>query len=338
MRRTPRDVPARTPGEYYPPTEPFRHGYLDVPGGHRVYWEECGNPLGRPIVYLHGGPGIGCDTDDRRYFDPAKWRIILLDQRGCGRSTPPCHVEGKVANLASNTTNELIEDIRQLLVELEVRQTVLFGGSWGSTLALAYAIRYPDTVSGMVLRGVFLGTKAENKSYFGGDVAQCCPEVWDRFISYVPSIFQDEPARHYLKIMMQGTPAVREEYAYEWARYEDALLRLDIPDEADLDRLTRSYDFQTVALLEAWYLANNCFFEEGHIMNYLGRLPIVPIQIVQGRYDLVCPPVNAYRLYQKMQALGLPVTLRMVTAGHSALQPSICRELILATQALYEQL
>lgn len=323
---------------YFPPIEPYRADWLGVTAGHKIYWEECGNPEGRPILYLHGGPGVGCDADDRRYFDPTQWRIILLDQRGCGRSIPRCQLQGNDTDLSSNTTAHLISDILQLLTTLGVEQTVLFGGSWGSTLALAYAIAHPATVNGLVLRGIYLGTKEENASYTSGAIAQYCPEVWDRFIALVPSIYRSDPIGYYLHVMRHGHRAAREEFAYEWARYEDSLLRLAIPDDAEADRLTRSYDFQNVALIEAWYYANNSFLPDGHILDQIGILPRVPVEIVQGRYDLVCPPISAYRLSQRMQQLGFPVNLRMVTAGHTAYEPAICRELVVATGRLHHQL
>src|SRR3989344_2172214 len=215
----------------YPPIEPYRTGFLSVGDCHEIYWEECGNPNGFPIFLIHGGPGAGCDTDDRRFFNPDKWRIILHDQRGSGRSKP-------FGELSANNTWALADDIRALRMELNIDKLVLFGGSWGSTLALVYAITFPRAVAGMLLRGIFLGEQDEIDYLYTGNVALYRPEVWTRFASCVPP----EERKNILSFIHQQLTSsdaeTRKKFAYEMAFFEMSLLHLESPPADEIDQAT----------------------------------------------------------------------------------------------------
>ncbi|MDO8496790.1 MAG: prolyl aminopeptidase [bacterium] len=305
----------------YPPIEPYRTGFLSVYHGHQIYWEESGNPEGLPVFFIHGGPGAGCDTDDRRFLDPKKWRIIIHDQRGCGRSKP-------LGKLEANNTWALVDDIRTLQKHLKIEKFVLFGGSWGSTLALIYAIHYPRTVAGMSLRGIFLATKKE-MDYFYKDgfngVGIYIPEQWERYISNVPLKHRNDPLSYFLQEITNGN----KELARELALFECSNLHLTPSAEKDLEKDLDSVP--AMALLESHYFVHNCFIEEGYILKNTGSIAHIPTVIVHGIYDLVCIPLNA-RLLNK----ALPQsTLHWTVAGHSSLDLQNMIKLVSETDALY---
>ncbi len=314
--------------DLYPEIEPHNSGFLPVVGDHQLYYEECGNPNGEPILFLHGGPGGGCGPNDRSCFDPEKWRIILFDQRGSGRSRP-------FGSIENNNTWYLAGDIKTLLEHLDVKKTVLFGGSWGSTLALVFSIIFPDMVSGMVLRGIFLGEKEESDYFFNGSTALFFPEAWERFISFVPKEFKQDPAKYYSMQLKSNEPLVRKHFAYEWARYEEALLHLEPQKDEAVDKETSDFPYESLAIMEMHYLYDhNCFLTDKHIIGNARNIPKVPISIIQGRYDIVCPPISAYRL-----AKALPnAELHIVTAGHSSSEPAIRQKLIEETNAMFEKI
>lgn len=312
----------------YPEIQPYNWGFLPVSFGHNIYFEECGNPNGKPILFLHGGPGAGCNTRDRRFFDPKKWRIILFDQRGSGRSWP-------FGSIEQNTTWHLVDDIRLLLNFFNVKKTVLFGGSWGSTLALVFAISQPNKVSGMVLRGIFLGEKDEIDYYLKGGVANHFPESWRRYASMVPPEHSMNPAPYYREKIISGTTLERKSFSLEWVRFEESILHLK-PTESDTNTVEKEISncpFESLAIMESHYLLQNCFMEDKFIIKNANFVPKVPIVTIQGRYDIVCPPISAYRL-----AAVLPhAKMHMVIAGHSSSDPEIVNKLISETDAMFEK-
>jgi len=318
----------RKAGGLYPPiAEPNRSGFMPVSGGHEIYWEECGNPDGQPILFLHGGPGGGITKEDRQWFDPQKWRIILFDQRGCGQSTPLCE-------LKENTTWDLVEDIWQLLKMLEIKKVTLYGCSWGSTLALVYAIKHPSTVKAIAIQGVYLGTTWEDIFYRHGAAGHFYPEVWERFAAQVPEECRNDPFPYYLQKLQHGTEDEKQHYAYEWNRCDFSLVTAEQPDETEMDDDIHSFKFMAMALLEAYYFVNGCFLEENFILNNVARLPRVPMIIVQGRFDCQCPPKAAYLLARAWQKLDRILDYRPVEKeGHDG--EEISRQLDLGLDALH---
>ena len=315
------------PTKFFPAIKPYNKGYLNVGDGHNIYFEECGNPKGYPILFIHGGPGAGCSKDDRRFFDPKKWRIILHDQRGAGRSQPFCGIR-------ENTTWHLVKDIELLLTELKVdRKVVLFGGSWGSTLSLVYAIAHPERVAGMVLRGIFLATSESMRDYLGGVTYKYYPEVFERFIEQVPDNYKNSPAKYYYKQMTRTkSKEYLERLSYEWAHYELAMLFLKEKSPEALDKVIKSFPYQSLSVLEAHYIANMCFLEDNYIIKNARKIPAdAPITIVHGRYDVVCPPYQAWRLAKKLPW----AKLHFVTAGHASCEPEIRKMLIAETDMMY---
>ena len=316
------------PGDLYPPIKPYRAAHLKVGDGHEIYYEECGNSKGIPILFVHGGPGAGCDANDRRFFDPKKWRIILFDQRGANRSKP-------YANTYANTTWHLVEDIRKLLKHLGIYKVVIFGGSWGSTLSLVYAITRPETVIGMVLRGIFLSERKECDNYLNGQVGDSrFPEIGERFLSHIPDDARENPADYYYAMMTSGDTRMRRRYTYEWSYYELSRLRLVPPSPEEVKKMILSFPYVSLAVLEAHYIINLCFLEDGYILKNAHRLSRVPTVIVHGRYDDVCPVKNALRLHK-----ALPNSrLKIVTAGHSSTDPEIRKALVLETDEMFKKI
>lgn len=314
----------------FPPIEPYLNGYLNVGYGHQIYFEECGNPDGVPILYLHGGPGAGCDRDSRRFFDPRKCRIILFDQRGSGRSRP-------YASIRDNNTWHLVEDMRKLLkhLGLEGQKVILFGGSWGSTLALVYAVTYPNTVLGMVLQGIFLSEKEECLDYLNGQMEHSrFPEVCKRFLGNVPEYARSNPAEYYFAMMTSNDQEARRKFAYEWSYYETARLNLTPKSEEELEEEIRSEPYESLSILEAHYIRSLCFLEDGFILRNARLVPRVPISIIHGRYDDLCSVNSALRLHKV-----LPTSvLHVVVAGHSRTDPEILKKLISETDLIVSQL
>ena len=307
--------------ELYPAIEPYNHGYLQVSGGHDIYFEQCGNPQGSPVLYVHGGPGAGCDADDRRFFNPEKYRVILFDQRGCGRSKP-------FGETSFNTTQHLVSDMELLMREFRVERAKVFGGSWGSTLAAVFAIKHPEMVTHLILRGIFLGNEEEvRNSYITGSVVSLIyPELWERYLSHVPEERRDDPPAHYTEMMGSPDPLIRTFYAYEWARFENALLHLKPQSDAELDEEMRQEPFEALSLLELHYMRNGCFMEDDYIIKNADKIKHnIPTHIVQGRYDIVCPPKSAYRLWL---ALDKKPEIHWVLAGHSKSDPETQSKLI----------
>ncbi|MDA5556894.1 prolyl aminopeptidase [Shimia sp. MMG029] len=301
----------------YPPVEPFDQRMLDVGDGHTIYVEQSGNPQGLPVIVVHGGPGGGSSPAMRRYFDPKVYRIILFDQRGCGHSRP--HAE-----VAHNTTWHLIADMEHIRTTLGIAEWIVFGGSWGATLSLLYAQSHPETTVCLVLRGVFLMTQAELDWFYGGGAGNFWPEPWARFTSLVPEDEQADFIEAYHRRLFCGDRATEIKYARAWASWENALASVysngsggDAPAE-----YARAF-----SRLENHYFRNHGFLEsDGHILKNMARLEDIPGYIVQGRYDMICPPKSAYEL---AQAWGGMADLRMIrNAGHALSEPGISAELV----------
>ncbi|QYX57028.1 prolyl aminopeptidase [Roseovarius sp. SCSIO 43702] len=300
----------------YPPVDPYDRRMLDVGDGHQVYVEQSGNPEGIPVVVLHGGPGGGCSPAMRRYFNPSIYRIVLFDQRGCGRSRPHAEVE-------DNTTWHLVRDIELIRETLGIDAWIVFGGSWGATLALVYAISHPDRASHLVLRGVFLMTRAELDWFYGGGAGLFWPETWHRFRSLVPEDERDDIIAAYHRRLFSGDRATEITYAKAWSAWENALASVrstgvmgDAPPE-----YARAF-----ARLESHYFMNAGFLEtDGWILDNVGRLVDVPGVVVQGRYDMICPPASAWRL---SEAWGRAEINMVPMAGHALSEPGISGALV----------
>ena len=312
----------------YPEIEPFNKNYLKVSNLHLIYYEECGNPAGIPVVFLHGGPGSGCNPTQRRFFDPKHYRIVLLDQRGCGRSTP----QGEVTD---NTTDDLVNDIEALRQHLNIAKWHVFGGSWGSSLALAYAVKHANTIISLVLRGIFLSRVSE-LAWFLGDVKHFQPEGWHRLISYLPESEHENVLAAFSTRIFSEDAAINIPAAIHWNSYESNMMRL-LPSEPSVtetaktaDELTKEKSIELArARVQIHYVQNQCFMDGDAILKAATTLNAIPTVIVQGRYDMVCPPITAWQLAQSMPHAKL---VMVVDAGHSAMELGIINALIAATQ------
>lgn len=315
----------RAVAHLYPPIEPFDQRMMDVGDGHRIYVEQCGNPDGLPVIVLHGGPGGGCSPAMRRYFDPAVYRVILFDQRGCGRSRPHASVE-------ANTTWHLIADIEQIRQELSIDTWVAFGGSWGATLALVYAQEHPDRVRELILRGVFLATQAELDWFYEGGAGKFWPELWDRFANLVPEEERHAMIAAYHKRLFSDDRLVQTRYARAWAGWENALASID-SNGAGMDG---PGDYaRAFARLECHYFHNGAFLDDNtRILNRMDRIAHIPGVIVQGRFDMICPPASAHRLSQAWPAGRLVMVPK---AGHALSEPGISAELVRATDRIAQR-
>lgn len=299
----------------YPPIKPYKRGYLKVSDGYRLYYELCGNPKGKPVLYLHGGPGAGISPKDRRYFNPRKFNAILFDQRGAGKSKP-------FASTKNNTTWKLVDDINALLNHLEIKKVFLFGGSWGSTLALVYAIKNPERVSGTLLRGIFLSTDEEEKEYFGGFSAKMFPDAWERFLGNVPKKHRKNPVAYYIK-QMNSKSKKRNKFAREWTIYEMTMLMLDMKKKT-VNKYIKDGTYKSLSPIEAHYLSQRCFLPEGYILKNIKKISHIPTVIVQGRYDAICMPVSAYRLHKALPRSKLYFTI----SGHSSRDKNLQEKLV----------
>ncbi|MCU1687186.1 MAG: pip [Amycolatopsis sp.] len=314
---------------FYPEIEPYRHGMLSVGEGNEVYWEECGNPNGKPVVFLHGGPGGGSSAKNRCLFDPARYRIVLFDQRGCGRSTPHCSTPE--ADLASNTTWHLVADMERLREHLEIDRWQVFGGSWGSTLALAYGETHPERTSELVLRGVFTLRKAELDWFYNGGAGNLFPEAWARFLEPVPVARRGEDLiAVYHDLLHDPDPAVHQSAALAWSGWESRTLTLR-PRQDLLDAFSSPEFALAFARIENHYFRNGGWFEEGQLLRDAGKLSGIPCVVVQGRYDVVTPAKTAWDLKQALPGTELII---VGDSGHSFDEPGTLPELISATDRL----
>jgi len=311
----------------YPAIEPHSTGRLAVGDGHELYFEECGNPRGVPVVFLHGGPGSGCEPWHRRFFDPERYRIVLFDQRGCGRSTPH-------ASLEANTTGHLVADIERLREHLAVERWAVFGGSWGSTLGLAYAQRHPGRVLGLVLRGIFLCRRRDIQWFYQSGADRLFPEAWADYQALIPEAEHDDMVRAYYRRLTDPDPRVREAAARAWSGWEGRASCL-IPNEGVIAHFDDIDVAVSLARLECHYFLNDTFLEPDQLLRDAGRLRDIPGFIVHGRYDVVCPVEQAVALQRAWPEARLEI---VPDAGHSAGEPGIAQALVAATDELGERL
>ena len=306
----------------FPEIEPFDSGHLAVDGLHSVYYEQCGNPRGKPALFVHGGPGGGASVVHRRFWDPAAYRIILFDQRGCGRSTP--HAE-----LRSNTTWHLIDDMERIREHLGIETWQLFGGSWGSTLSLAYAQRHPERVTEMVLRGIFLLRRREIDWYYQEGASRIFPESWAKYLEPIPPDERDDLVGAYYRRLTSADREERIEAARAWSMWEGSTSRL-VPDPELIERTGQAGFAEAFARIECHYFINGGFFDDDdQLLSNMDRINEIPAVIVQGRYDIVCPAESAYQLHRAWPKSTLIIAER---SGHSALEPEITSYLVDATE------
>lgn len=308
--------------ELFPEIVPYETGVLPVGDGHVMYWEQSGNPDGPPVLFLHGGPGAGTTPTHRRFFDPQHYRIILFDQRGAGKSTPHASIE-------SNTTQHLIADIERLRTTLEIDRWLVFGGSWGSTLALAYAQAHGERCRGLVLRGIFLCGNEEVDWFLYG-MGRFFPEAWRKFAEGVPDNERGDLLAAYQQRLEHSDPEVSITAARGWAAYEATCSTLR-PNGDAVAAMGDGTGALALARLEAHYLAHNAFLEKGVLLANIDLVRYLPCVIVQGRYDMVCPPTTADRLAKAWPEARLEV---IADAGHSALEPGIRAALLTATEMM----
>ena len=310
----------------YPEIEPFDSGHLRVSPVHELYYEQCGNPNGRPVVFLHGGPGAGLVPNYRRFFDPAAYRIILFDQRGAGRSVPH-------ASLEDNTTWHLVADIELLREHFGVEQWLVFGGSWGSTLALAYAETHPERVGGLVLRGIFLGRQSEPRWLYEDShgASAIFPDGWEEFVRIIPEAERSNMIAAFYRRLTSPDESVRFEAARAWSIWESSVLKL-IPDQTLIDEFSAPDTAAALARIECHYFMNNCFLEtDNQLIERVDRIRHIPAVIVHGRYDIICPLTNAWDLHRAWPEAALEI---IPAAGHSVTEPGIADALIRATDSL----
>jgi proline iminopeptidase len=313
--------------DLYPELRPYATSQLRVSDLHSLYLEESGTPSGLPVLFLHGGPGAGCESMHRRYFDPLVWRIVLFDQRGCGRSQPH-------ASLEANTTWDLVEDIERIRRRLGIERWVLFGGSWGSTLALAYAQTHPERVLGMVLRGIFLCRPKDIAWLYQAGANRLFPEAFSEFLEPIPEGERDDLLRAYHRRLTGGDELERLRCARAWALWEarTACLR---PNRAIEEHFGSAYTALSLARIECHYFVNDAFLEPDQLLRDTVRVADLPGSIVHGRYDVICPVDQALELHQRWPQATLKI---VADAGHSGAEPGIRRALVQSVMELAQQL
>ena len=307
-------------GDLFPEIGPFETGYMPVGSGHVMYWEQVGLPRGQPVLFLHGGPGAGAGAVHRRFFDPSFWRIVIFDQRGAGRSRP-------LGSLTANTTPDLVEDIEQLRRHLRIDRWLLFGGSWGSTLALAYAQAHPDRVAGLVLRGVFLGRQCEVDWFLHG-LAAIFPDAHSQFVQYLPLTERHDVLSAYLLRLIDPDPAIHMSAARAWSVYEGSCSTM-LPSSDTVASFAQDRTALGLARIEAHYFVHKLFLPPGGLLGQMHRIGHLPAEIVQGRYDMICPPRTAFELAAAWPQARLTI---IPDAGHSALEPGIRRSLVASVE------
>ena len=314
---------APPPGELFPPLEPYATGRLPVGDGHELHFEELGRRDGIPVVFLHGGPGSGIPAEHRRFFDPARFRVVLFDQRGAGRSTP-------LASIAANTTDHLVADIERLREHLGIARWIVFGGSWGSTLALAYAGRHADRCAALVLRGIWLCRPGDLVWWLYG-LRVVFPEHWERFAGFIPAAERGDLLAAYHRRLVDPDPAIHLPAAVVWKTYESRIATLLPRDEPDKPATQRTL---AMSRIECHYFVNSCFLDSETLLAGVAAFRRVPGFIVHGRYDMICPVEGALTLARAWPEAQLTI---VPDAGHSATEPGTSRALVAAMAALAER-
>ncbi|MBO0662908.1 prolyl aminopeptidase [Jiella sp. MQZ9-1] len=306
----------------YPPIDPYRMGRLDVGDGHELYFEECGNPAGLPVVFLHGGPGSGASAPHRRLFDPQRYRIVIFDQRGCGRSLP-------LGALEANTTWHLVDDLERLRRHLRIERWLLFGGSWGATLALAYAEAHVDRVLGLILRGIFSGRRAELDWFYDGGANRLFPDHWENLVAQISGDEQHDLVAAYRRRLTDPDRTVRAKAAQAWTAWESATVMVRASNPATTLADGTASDGQIAfARIENHFFFHDLWLEEGQLLRDADRLAAVPATIIQGRYDVVTPAITSWQFAQAWPKADY----RLVEgAGHAFAEPAILHELLQAT-------
>ena len=305
----------------YPEISPYHATWIERPHGHKIYVELSGNPHGKPIIFLHGGPGGGTNPKQRQFFDPKHYQIILFDQRGCGLSKPSGETNG-------NTTQDLLSDMEAIRKHFDIKRWIIFGGSWGSALALAYATQYPETIKALILRGIFLSRKTE-LDWFLVEVKAFFPEAHQTLVDYLTDDKRDDLIKNYSELVFSSDLKISGPASIAWNRFESGLLKL-LP-QAEENKTLTDEDIQNEiarARVQLHYIKDQCFIDGEKILKEVKQLKDIPTTIIQGRYDMVCPPITAYELYQCMPHANF---IMVPDAGHSASEPSMTSELIKAT-------
>jgi len=308
---------------FYPQIKPYVKHSLEVDHPHMLYVEECGNPRGVPVVFLHGGPGAGCEPYHRSFFDPEAYHIVLFDQRGCGRSSPHAELEG-------NTTQALVADMEAIRRQLGIEKWVVFGGSWGSTLALVYAETHPDRVLGLILRGIFLCRRDEIDWFYQRGANRIFPDYWEDYLSVIPEDERHDMVQAYYRRLTSKDELARMAAAKAWSRWEGRAATLRGRKEV-IDHYTYPYNALSLARIECHYFVNNSFLSPNQILENTGALSGIPGEIIHGRYDMVCPVENAWELHRAWHGSELHI---VSDAGHSATEKGIVDALIRATNRM----
>ena len=305
----------------YPEISPYHATWIERPHGHKIYVELSGNPHGKPIIFLHGGPGGGTNPKQRQFFDPKHYQIILFDQRGCGQSKPSGETNG-------NTTQDPLSDMEAIRKHFDIKRWIIFGGSWGSALALAYATQYPETIKALILRGIFLSRKTE-LDWFLIEVKAFFPEAHQTLVDYLTDDKRDDLIKNYSELVFSSDLKISGPASIAWNRFESGLLKL-LP-QAEENKTLTDEDIQNEiarARVQLHYIKDQCFIDGEKILKEVKQLKDIPTTIIQGRYDMVCPPITAYELYQCMPHANF---IMVPDAGHSASEPSMTSELVKAT-------
>jgi proline iminopeptidase len=312
--------------DLYPPIEPYQSEKIKVSDLHEVYYEQCGNPDGEPVIFLHGGPGGGCHDDYRRYFNPKKYRIILFDQRGCGRSTP-------FACLEENTTWDLVSDIEKIRTTLGINRWAVFGGSWGSTLALSYAQAHPDQISALFLRGIFMLRKKEIEWFYQEGASKIFPDAWEKYLAPIPADQRGDLLSAYHQLLTSEDADLRKQAARAWSTWEASTSKL-IPSQDLINDFGEDEFAEAFARIECHYFMNGGFFEqEDQLLNNIDSIRHIPAVIVQGRYDVVCPTESAWELHRAWPEADF---ILVEDAGHSLSEKGITEALVKATDTFAE--
>lgn len=312
----------------FPEISPYLTDYIDTDSEHRVFYEVSGNADGYPVVFLHGGPGSGCNPGQRRFFDPAFYKIILLDQRGCGRSSP-------LGETTNNTTADLVADLETIRHTLNIERWLVFGGSWGSTLALSYAIKHPEHTAGLILRGIFLSRK-EELNWFLNDIKHFYPDVWHTLENHLPREKRDDVLRAYDALIFNDDPSINQPAAMAWNAYESSIMRLlpAVDKVGNTSNTTITDEVKSIevarARIQIHYINHQCFVDGEMMLRHCDKLQNIPTTIVQGRYDMVCPPKSAWELSRALPNADFKI---IPDAGHSAMETGVVAALVNATES-----